>query len=96
MSKVCRESFLEWLWVLAEASPLGESFTSQICELFAWHSGEEGNGCAPESMVNSRAAKEAEKRKKDLEIALSWLEKAVSDFTCPADYLEMIPVSSEW
>lgn len=33
MSKVCRESFLKWPWLLAEASPLGESFTSQICKL---------------------------------------------------------------
>lgn len=95
MSKVCRESFLKWLWVLAEASPLGESFTSQICKLFAWHFGEEGKRCAPESMVKSRAAKEAEKRKKDLETSLSWLENGVSDFTGQADYLKMIPVSSE-
>lgn len=95
MSKVCGESFLKWLWVLAEASPLGESFTSQICKLFAWHFGEEGNGCAPESMVKGRAAKEAERKKKDLETSLSWLEKGVSDFPCPADYLKMIPASSE-
>lgn len=87
------ERFLKWLWVLAEACPLGESFTSQICKLFAWHFGEEVNCCFPESMVKTIAAKQAKKRKKDLETSLSWLEKRVSDFTWPADYLKMIPVS---
>jgi len=53
--------------VLAEACPLGESFTSQTCKLCAWHFGEEGDCCAPESTVKNRAAKQAEKRKKRLE-----------------------------
>lgn len=79
--------------MLAEACPLGESFTSQIGKLFAWHFGEEGKCCSSESMVKSRAAKQAEKRKKDLETTLSWLEQGVSDSACPADYLKMIPAS---
>lgn len=79
--------------MLAEACPLSESFTSEICKLFAWHFGEEGNCRSPESMVKSRAAKQAEKRKRDLETSLPWLGKGVSDFTCPADRLKLIPAS---
>lgn len=51
--------------------PLVRVFTSQICRLFAWHVGEEGKWCSPESMVKSRAAKQTEKDLGNL-LGLAW------------------------